>query len=141
MTEPQRRPLGAADMTASELLAVAKDPDAYDKLIKEIVAVREGAHDRQRLAEAAEKQLEETQAALKVATEALDRDAAKMRKEFDAREAALVQREAEFAEFDEQRAQFRQHVDGLSAAYREHQKERAEYRAELREITQILAGP
>ena len=95
MPEPTRRPLGAADMTASELLAVAKDPDAYDKLIKEIVAAREGAHDRERRAEAAEAKLEEHEAALKAATEALDRDAAKTRKGFDEREAALVAKEAD----------------------------------------------
>ena len=99
MTEPQKRPLGAADMTASELMA-AQDPKQFDGMIAELVRVRESAHDRERQATAAEAQLEEKEAAIKVATSALDRDAVKVRKEFDAREAAIAEREAKQADRD-----------------------------------------
>ena len=40
MPEAQKRPAGAVDMTATELMAVATDPDAYDKIVADIVAVR-----------------------------------------------------------------------------------------------------
>ncbi len=85
---------GAANAEAGDLVAVAKDPAAYDKLIKEIIAARESAHDRERRAVAAEKKLEESETALKVAREALDRDITQARKELDAREAACAEREA-----------------------------------------------
>ena len=94
MTEPQRRPSGAADMTASELMA-AQDPKQFDGKIAEFVATRESAHDRERRALAAEAKLEERETAIRVAHEAFDRDAAKVRKQFDEREAALVAKEAD----------------------------------------------
>ena len=94
MPDPQKRPLGAANMTASELLA-AQDPEQFDGKIAEFVATRESAHDRERRAVAAEAKLEERETALRVATEAFDRDAAKVRKQFDEREAAVAAKEAE----------------------------------------------
>ncbi len=93
MTAKQRRS-GAVDAESADLLAVARDNKAYDKIIKEIVAARESAHDRERRAQAAEASLEESETALKVAREALDRDITQARKELDTREAACAEREA-----------------------------------------------
>ncbi len=36
MPEAQKRPAGAVDMTATELMAVATDPDAYDKIVADM---------------------------------------------------------------------------------------------------------
>ncbi len=94
MPEPQKRPAGAVDMTASDLVDLATDPKAFDRKIAELVRVRESAHDRERQATAAEKKLEESETALKVAREALDRDITQARKELDTREAACAEREA-----------------------------------------------
>ena len=85
---------GAVDAEAADLVAVAQGPAAVDKLIAEIVRTRESAHDRERRAVAAEKKLEESELALKVARQALDRDVALARKELDKREAACAEREA-----------------------------------------------
>ena len=74
MPEPQKRPAGAVDMTASDLVALATDPKAFDRMIAELVRVRESAHDRERQAVAGEKALEESEKALAVAREALERD-------------------------------------------------------------------
>jgi hypothetical protein len=67
MPEPQKRPAGAVDMTASDLVALAQNPAAFDKLIKEIVAARESAHDRERRAVTAEASLEAEKTALAAA--------------------------------------------------------------------------
>ena len=72
---------GAVDAEAADLVAIASDPKAFDRKIAEIVAARESAHDRERRAVAAEKKLEASELALKVAREALERDAARLRKE------------------------------------------------------------
>ena len=85
---------GAVDVPADDLVTVAADPKAFDRKIAALVAARESAHDRERRAVAAEKALEETELALRVAKEALERDAARLRKDLDAREAAVAEREA-----------------------------------------------
>jgi len=56
-------------MTASDLVALATDPKAFDRMIAELVRVRESAHDRERQAVAGEKALEESEKALAVARE------------------------------------------------------------------------
>ncbi len=84
---------GAASATGEELLAVT-DAAKYDELLKELIRVRESAHDRERQATAAEAQLEGSRRALQDAREALDRDITQTRKELDAREAACAEREA-----------------------------------------------
>ena len=94
MPEPQKRPAGAVDMTASDLVALAQNPAAFDKLIKEIVAARESAHDRERRAVTAEASLEAEKTALAAARGALERDITQARKELDKREAACAEREA-----------------------------------------------
>ncbi len=85
---------GAVDAEAGDLVDLATDPKAFDRKIAEIVAARESAHDRERRAVAAEKKLEESETALKVAREALDRDITQARDLLSAREAAVAEREA-----------------------------------------------
>ncbi len=86
---------GAVGVPAEELVGLAASfPEAFDRKIAELVRVRESAHDRERQATAAEAKLEESELALKVAREALDRDVALARKELSDREAACAEREA-----------------------------------------------
>jgi hypothetical protein len=85
---------GAANAAAGDLVAIAEDPAAFDKMIAEVNAARESAHDRERQAVAAEKRLAETEAAIKVARQALERDAASIREGLAEREAACAEREA-----------------------------------------------
>ncbi len=111
MPEPQKRPAGAVDMTAPELMAVAKDPAAFDKIIKEIVRTRESAHDRERRAVAAEKKLEESELALKVAREALERDVTQAREELSEREAAVAAKEADLVAREARVAKFNKLIE------------------------------
>ena len=106
MPEPQKRPAGAVDMTASDLVTVAADPKAFDKMIAEIVAARESAHDRERRALAAEAKLEAHELALKVAREALERDLAQAKKSLSTREAACAAKEAELEQREAKIAKF-----------------------------------
>ena len=80
---------GALDAESADLLAMARDDKAYDKLIAGIVAAREGAHDRERLAQAAEAKLAEEradfEAAQNAAEESIKRDSAAVRQELDGR--------------------------------------------------------
>ena len=86
---------GAVSADAADLVAVATDPAAVDRIIKDIVQKRESAHDRERRAQAAEAKLEASEKALAAATEALDRDIAQARKDLDTREAACAAKEAD----------------------------------------------
>ncbi len=61
MPRAQKRGGGALDAESADLLAIARDNKAYDKLIKEIVKARESAHDRERTAQAAEAKLAEAE--------------------------------------------------------------------------------
>ena len=101
------RTRGAVDAEAGDLVALASDPKAYDRIVKDISDRRAAMRLAERNAKEAEAKLEETEAALKVAKEALERDAARLREELDAREAAcaakeadLVAREARIAKFN-----------------------------------------
>ena len=85
----------AVDVPVDELVELAQDPQAFDRMIAEFVRVRESAHDRERQAVAAEAQLEGSRRALQDARAALDRDTDRAKKELDDREADLDQREAE----------------------------------------------
>ena len=102
---------GAANAEAGDLVAVAKDPAAYDKLIKQIVAARESSHDRERRAQAAEASLEAEKTALAAATEAFQRDITQARKELDAREAAVAAKEAELEPREARIAAFQRQIN------------------------------
>ena len=97
-------------MTASELMAVATDPAAFDKIIKEIVQKRESAHDRERRAQAAEAKLEASEKVLAAATEALDRDIAQARKSLSEREAVVAAKEVEIEQREARIARFNQMI-------------------------------
>ncbi len=99
---------GAANAEAGDLVAVAKDPAAYDKLIKQIVAARESSHDRERRAQAAEASLEAEKTALAAATEAFQRDLDRAKKALSEREAACAAKEAEIEQREARIDQYNQ---------------------------------
>ena len=93
---------GALDAESADLLAVARDSKAYDKIVADITAQRAEAHEMLGVAQAAQA---EAQAAWKRANERAEG--------LDAREAALEQRAREF---EANRASFRQIVADAKAA-------------------------
>ncbi len=111
MPEPQKRPAGAVDMTASDLVAVATGPAAVDRIIKDISDRRAAMRLAERNAKEAEAKLAENEAALAVAKAAWERDAARLREALDAREAACAEREAALVARETHVAEFNKWLD------------------------------
>ncbi len=102
---------GAVDAEAADLVALASDPKAYDRIVKDISDRRAAMRLAERNAKEAEAALEAHEAALKAATEALERDAEKIRKELSTREAAVAAKEAEIEEREGKIARFNQMIE------------------------------
>ena len=102
---------GAVDADVADLVAVATDPAAVDRIIKDISDRRAAMRLAERNAKEAEAKLEAHEAALKAATEALERDAEKIRKELSTREAAVAAKEAEIEEREAKIARFNQMIE------------------------------